>query len=441
MKEDNNNPLNNENSCDQNSYTNPQEPAQTYTATENQQPWQNERYNQQPHPPYGYGYPPYNQPPYGQPPYGQPPYSQPTYNQPPFYGQGNGTPPQDGQFYGGYPYPPYGYPSPGFYYAPSPEEIKKQQEKAKIKKLGNAVCIPLCLVSVISFILSSIVSNVLLVLLGRDAAVGLLTNPDFTYIFSALVSALCFTFPFLITSTVTGHRWSETISFKRTSSTKFLAVVMLGLGICSLSNYASSFISSFLEQTTGQGSQTSMTEFGTGWLSFGVSFVCVGILPALLEEFAFRGVILGNLRRHMSDGASILVSATLFALLHGNLQQIPFAFGVGLALGFATVYCDSIIPALVLHGINNCMAVIMDFATRNLNPFNSQLVTLLYLAVLLLVGLCGFIMLSVSDKDAFRLSGETAENSKEKIKYFTSSIGAIIFIVITVLSVLAVQFG
>ena len=128
---------------------------------------------------------------------------------------------------------------------------------------------------------------------------------------------------------------------------------------------------------TGKGSQTSMIEFGSDWKSFVISMLCVGILPALLEEFAFRGIVLGALRKYLNDGTAILISATLFGLLHGNLQQIPFAFGVGLILGYSTVYCKSIVPAMVLHGINNSFSVMLDFATRSMNPLTSQITTML----------------------------------------------------------------
>lgn len=396
-------------------------------------------------PPYGYGQPPYG---YYPPVSG---YYQQGYNQNSPYNCGfnpEGYYPPNGQYYqppaGGY-YPPYGappygyYPPQPFFNQPSPEELKRRQEKKKVRHVANAIGIPLCLFSVISFVISVIAMVVLELTLGQGKANAILADPDFNYILSALISAICFTLPFLITSKLTGIKWRDTMEFKKTSSTKFISVIMLGLGICALSNYASSFISSIMEQTTGKGSETTMTEFGSDWKSFIISLVCVGIMPALLEEFGFRGVVLGTLRRYMSDGAAIFVSAALFGLLHGNLQQIPFAFGVGLALGYATVYCKSIIPAMVLHGINNSVAVVMDFATRIMSPLNSQLVTMLYMAVLLLIGLCGFIMLTVTDKEAFKLSGDSSD-SKTRVGWVSSSPAIIVFFVLTGLSIIGVQF-
>ncbi len=426
----------------------PSEPAvETVSQSQNGQPTPTEA---KPSGPVYNNVPPYQpyQPPYGQYPQnsGYYPYGQ-YYGYPP-YGQQHGQQ-QYGGYYGypyqnGYPYPynyPYGYAYPYGANYPSPEELQKKAErKAKINKLGNAVGIPLCLFSVISYIITQIFIVITTLLAGNQAALSIFTDPNVNYILSAGISVICFTLPFLITSRLLKLKWSESVSFKRAEATKSISVIMLGLGVCAISNYASSLLSSFMLQFTGKSSQTTMMDFGTDWKSFVISLLCVGILPALLEEFAFRGVVLGALRKYMNDGTAIFLSALLFGLLHGNLQQIPFAFGVGLALGFATVYCKSIVPAIVLHGLNNTFSVVLDFATRNMNPLTSQITTMLYLAVLLLIGVCGFIMLVVTDKDAFILSSSNSESSKTDIGQFSSSVAIIIFFVISGLSIIVTQF-
>lgn len=387
---------------------------------------------------YPYGQNPYGYPPYGYSPYGQQgqPYEQPQqpYGQP--FGSYYGYPCQNG-----YPYYNYPYPYPFYANQPSPEEVRKKAErKSNIKRLGNAVGIPLCLFSVISFVITQIFVVLMVAFLGEQSANSLFADPNVNYLLSTGISVICFTLPFLITSKMLNLKWRDTMSFKKTESSKFISVLMLGLGACSLSNYASSLLSSFMQEFTGKSSQTSMIGFGTDWKSFVISLLCVGIMPALLEEFAFRGIVLGALRKYMNDGTAIFVSAFVFGLLHGNLQQIPFAFGVGLALGYATVYCKSIIPAMVLHGVNNSFSVVLDFATRGMNPLTSQITTMLYLAVLLLIGVCGFIMLTLTDKDAFRLCEKNSESSKTDIKQFCSSAAIIIFFVISGISIIATQF-
>lgn len=89
-------------------------------------------------------------------------------------------------------------------------------------------------------------------------------------------------------------------------------------------------------------------------------FLYAGILGPISEELLFRGVVLRTVRPWGKQTA-IVVSALVFALFHGNVAQIPFAFAVGLVLGYVTAEY-SIIWAIALHVINNL--VIVDLIGR-----------------------------------------------------------------------------
>ena len=47
--------------------------------------------------------------------------------------------------------------------------------------------------------------------------------------------------------------------------------------------------------------------------------------------------------------------------MHGNFEQMPFAFLVGLALGFIVVKTNSLLLAMAVHATNNFVSVIFDF--------------------------------------------------------------------------------
>jgi len=96
------------------------------------------------------------------------------------------------------------------------------------------------------------------------------------------------------------------------------------------------------------------------FISLLLNIVATAVLPALIEEMIFRGYVLGALRPH-GDGLAIVLSAVLFALFHGNMLQIPFAFVLGLVLGYLMVQTDSIWPAVALHFANNLMSVLLQF--------------------------------------------------------------------------------
>lgn len=89
-------------------------------------------------------------------------------------------------------------------------------------------------------------------------------------------------------------------------------------------------------------------------------FLYAGLLAPIAEEILFRGVILRGLLPY-GKKLAIFVSALLFGLFHGNILQSPFAFAVGLVLGFVAVEY-SLVWAMALHMFNNL--VISDMLTR-----------------------------------------------------------------------------
>lgn len=86
-----------------------------------------------------------------------------------------------------------------------------------------------------------------------------------------------------------------------------------------------------------------------------LSFITTAILAAVLEEFAFRGVMLQLLRRY-GNWFAIIGCAIMFGMLHSNTYQIPFAFMYGIVMGAAVVYTGSLWTSIILHFINNAMS-------------------------------------------------------------------------------------
>ena len=89
-------------------------------------------------------------------------------------------------------------------------------------------------------------------------------------------------------------------------------------------------------------------------------FLYASLLAPVWEELLFRGFILRVFRPY-GKRFSILASAILFGLFHGNLLQTPYALLMGLILGYITVEY-SIGWAVLLHVFNNL--VLADLLTR-----------------------------------------------------------------------------
>ncbi len=82
----------------------------------------------------------------------------------------------------------------------------------------------------------------------------------------------------------------------------------------------------------------------------------VAVLPAVCEELFFRGF----LQRALGRGAvPVLVSGLSFAIYHLDPAQAAGVLPLGLFLAFLADRVDSTIPGIVLHAINNAMAIVL----------------------------------------------------------------------------------
>ena len=116
--------------------------------------------------------------------------------------------------------------------------------------------------------------------------------------------------------------------------------------------------------------------------------ILLAVLPAIVEETFFRGLILHSLR-----GAKIiptvLTSALVFALYHGSATQLVYQFIFGCFLALLTIKSKSVIPAIISHFINNFAIIILTYFKVAVNLFNP------YLIALGLICLFGFICICV----------------------------------------------
>jgi len=104
-------------------------------------------------------------------------------------------------------------------------------------------------------------------------------------------------------------------------------------------------------------------------------YLAIGILAPLAEEVVFRGAILRTLLKLFDRRwywAAIFLSAVIFGLVHGNVQQFVHAALIGLLLGWMYYRTDSIVPGVVFHWVNNSAAYVI--ANLIPNAENAELI-------------------------------------------------------------------
>lgn len=120
-------------------------------------------------------------------------------------------------------------------------------------------------------------------------------------------------------------------------------------------------------------------------------FLYISFIGPFAEEILFRGLILRMLRPY-GKRMAVFVSALLFALYHGNIIQIPYAFLVGLVLAYTTLEY-SILWAIVLHIFNNFVLADLLGRAAKLLPEGAIDITFMVLIVAaavaaLVIGIC-----------------------------------------------------
>lgn len=309
-------------------------------------------------------------------------------------------------------------------------------EKRQIKQRAMFVGLALLVALAAQLFWSLLYFNIMR-LFGFDteAATEIARQPIVGQLINQILSVICFTFPFLIVASGCGLKLGEIASYKKPEKEHMLPIIFISISFFAFANIASSVFLNLLAYFGINATSPPVTE-AEGVFGFIVTFVGAAIIAPLTEEFAIRGVVLGSLRKY-GDGFAILTSALLFGLMHGNFAQIPFAFVVGVALGFAVVKTGSVWTGVIIHFINNAAAVILDTATKNLPMSIKLMANTGYFALCFICLFIGILLLKGKTKEMVKLSsGECELPAKKVASQFFSSPFIIGYIVLIVLNAL-----
>lgn len=152
----------------------------------------------------------------------------------------------------------------------------------------------------------------------------------------------------------------KTCNFEKINIQTILISFALGI-LCFFINVAVSSLFSGILTFTGYRYIGSSVEGDYSIGNFFFQILIVAIMPAFCEEFLHRGIVLQGIK-HMGFKRAIFISSLLFGLLHFNVGQVAYAFVIGLILGFVAVVSKNILPAMIIHFVNNFINVYLEFA-------------------------------------------------------------------------------
>lgn len=85
----------------------------------------------------------------------------------------------------------------------------------------------------------------------------------------------------------------------------------------------------------------------------GMLGLLVVVVGPFFEELMFRGWLVGQLSPKWGEKTAIILSAALFAAIHGDLPGLPALFGLGLVFGWVYRRSGSLLASIIVHGMWN----------------------------------------------------------------------------------------
>lgn len=214
-------------------------------------------------------------------------------------------------------------------------------------------------------------------------------NPEQTgvyKIFQLFVSAGFFLIPAMIFSQLQNNQPQNYLQLdKRTPVRILAAIILLFVALTpitdaflwlnqqiSLPGFLASFEEEMLETAKrSQGLVSQMIQMDSV-SDFLINLLIMAALPAIAEEFFFRGVIQRiMMERTQKVHLSVWVTALAFALMHQQFFTMLPLLALGALMGYLKVWTGSLWAPMIAHFVNNALiVVVMFFFDINLSDLN-----------------------------------------------------------------------
>ena len=343
------------------------------------------------------------------------------------------------------------YPYPAYRQAPPrpviTEEYVRRCEQKKLRKQSNGLGF-----LILTYYSTLQIFAIVLVLFYRFTGIDVTGNHVAEYLLDIAASVFASLIPALVYLFASGFKLRDSFGKTHVRPMKLIPVLLIGMGLSMVANGAADMfiknISLFgLENHAGSIQMDALSPF-----EIILSVIAIAVVPAFAEEFVFRGIVMGSLKKY-GRAFAVVVSSIMFGAMHSNTTQIVFAFLLGLAFGFVDIVTDSILPSVIIHFINNFYATMMKLLTKNniLDQYTTYTIYFAITALFCVGGILAFIYLIKTDKEMFRLTDKEkplkpyAETLSLKDKYhaFFINAGMIIscsvFLLMTIANLLPVS--
>lgn len=108
------------------------------------------------------------------------------------------------------------------------------------------------------------------------------------------------------------------------------------------------------------------------------------MIAPIMEELIFRGLLQNELEKRYGKIISILISLSLFTIIHQPNQMITALF-IGAFLSYSMLKSKNIVNSIILHSVSNIMGVIYDKYIYNIPMYISYIFFILFVIIFYMI--------------------------------------------------------
>jgi membrane protease YdiL (CAAX protease family) len=298
----------------------------------------------------------------------------------------------------GTPYYPYNQ------YNTPPEYAEAIVEKKTLRRTANRLCWTLLFALLLMSSFGALICPLFLKAIGYTGDYSVEGFNGYTPVLYYLASGMGYVagmaVPVLLYFAFRRISLRETLPFEKTGVLKTAACVFFGLAVCMLGNIPANAVAN-IQKTfgfSGEIPQSPLTNDLPVLILYGIT---VAIIPAIVEELFFRGMVLQSLRR-FGDGFAIVASAVLFGLFHGNFVQFVFALIAGLVMAQVVIRTGSLWTSILIHFLNNGISYTVQVTSRFVGEEQANQIYSYVVMAIFALGLISIFYLLIKDKHFFR---------------------------------------
>lgn len=222
----------------------------------------------------------------------------------------------------------------------------------KQKRINGAVYFFIALIAI--YEIASIIIMFTDALSGLDVKLNILISQSLIFV------------PTIVYFILTRRNVFDVIRFKKTHPLMIILVPIIALAIVPLTTVINALSMLFVDNRISGVSNALINNN-----SYGISLLFMAVLPAVVEETAYRGVILGNFNEG-NQLTAVIMSGVLFGIMHMNLNQMAYAIVLGIIFAFLLEATGSILSTMLAHFCINGISVSLNYIVNKMPLFASQ---------------------------------------------------------------------